>query len=225
MAAIGLTMILLLFSFLLLFRFCWLRWETLRTRMKQRLVLLLAAHLSLLLLLSYSAWPLLPAGQAQGAAVVERFLSALRDGDNQTALNLIVPAPEEEMAFIRIALSIQGNRPVRWEVTEPNSRHYVFGEVTFDDGQSLDLFVGLEWEWEKARWGITMLEFGRDLATSKARFYLYSTFLPYSWFRNGVIFLSAFCILFTVWQVWRLRKIWANLQERENLLPNQAHNF
>lgn len=225
MAAIGLTMILLLFSFFLLFRFCWLRWETLRTRMKQRLVLLLAAHLSLLLLLSYSAWPLLPAGQAQSAAVVERFLNALRDGDNQTALNLIVPAPEEEMAFIRIALSIQGNRPVRWEVTEPNSRHYVFGEVTFDDGQTLDLFIGLEWEWEKARWGITMLEFGRDLSTSKARFYLYSTFLPYSWFRNGVIFLSAFCILFTVWQVWRLRKIWANLQERENLLPNQAHNF
>ncbi|MCA9917082.1 MAG: hypothetical protein KC445_03975 [Anaerolineales bacterium] len=225
MAAIGLTMGLLLLSMFLLLRFCRLRWHSLRTRMKRRLVALLAAQIFLLLALAYAAWPLLPTGQAQRSEAIESFLSQLRDGNIQSALNMIIPAPEEHIAFIQIALSSQANRPVRWEVTEPNDTNYAFGDVTFVDGQTLDLFIGLEWEWEKARWGISELEFGRELSTSKARFYLYSNFLPYNWFRGGVIYLSIFCALFIAWQIWQLRKMWANLQEKENLLPNEAHNF
>ena len=110
-------------------------------------------------------------------------------------------------------------------MTELNGINNAFGNVTFVDGQTLDLFIGLEWEWEKARWGVRLLEFGREKSTSKARFYLHSTFLPYSWFRGSVILLSAFCILFTIWQVWRLRKMWANLQEKNSPLANEAHTL
>lgn len=225
MTAIGLALILLLFSLFLLFRFCRLHWDALRARMKRRLVVLLSAHLFLLFSLAYAAWPLLPMGQAERSEAIEQFLNTLSAGQTESALNMVVPAPEEELAVIRSALAAPENRPVSWAVTEPNRRDYAFGDVTFADGQTLDFFVGLEWEWEKARWGITLLEFGRELSTSKARFYLYSTFLPYSWFRNGVLFLSAFCIFLTVWLVWRLRKLWANLPEKENFLPTEAHNL
>ena len=176
MIAIGAMITLLLLSFFLLFVFCRPRWESFRSRTKQQLIFLGGIHVLLMILLAYAAWPLLPAGQAQRSEAIEAFLSNLREGDTLSAISMIVPAPEEEIAVIQTSLSASENRPVSWEVTEPNSKHYAFGEATFTDGQTLDLFIGLEWEWEKARWGITLLEFGREISTSKARFYLYSTF-------------------------------------------------
>ncbi|WP_420630174.1 hypothetical protein [Candidatus Leptofilum sp.] len=225
MAAIASVMILLILSLIFLAIFCRPRWGVFRTRMKQRLMILVGLYLLLVLLLAYAAWPLLPSGQAQREVAIDSFLSALSEGETQTAMSMIVPAPDEELSVIRAALSTPENRPVSWEVTEPNRRDYAFGTVTFADGQTLDLFIGLEWEWEKARWGVILLEFGREQSTSKARFYLYSTFLPYSWFRGGAIYLSLFCILFTVWQVRRLRQEWANMEAQTTSLPNQVHNF
>ncbi len=86
MTAIGLALILLLLSLVLLFRFCRLHWDALRTRMKRRLIVLLSAHLFLLFSLAYAAWPLLPVGQAQRSEAIEQFLNTLSAGQTESVV-------------------------------------------------------------------------------------------------------------------------------------------
>ena len=225
MTAIVSTTLFLILSLIWLFQFSRLRWTQMRSRRQWQLKLLGCAHIFFLLLLAYAAWPLLPIGQAQRGQTVDAFLHSLHDGDVETVLNMIVSTPQEELTPIQNALADSQNYPVSWEMAEPNGNNVSLGEISFSESRMADATIHLEWEWEQARWGISGFLLEGERSENELRFVLPSTFLPYSWFRSGLFFLSILLVLFTVWQIWRLRRAWTVLQDEASPLSDQTANF
>jgi hypothetical protein len=131
-------------------------------------------------------------------------MNSLSLQDSETALTLITPAREENYARISNDLSNPLNIPVGWEFEEPNSKNIVLGKAIFSDNEEREVTMFLEWEWERARWGVSGVEFGKDMREGRMRFWLPETFLPYSWFIEGIVIGSIICLLVSIRMVRRI---------------------
>jgi hypothetical protein len=194
----GWVALLLFFATLVMLGFTLRRRSDLPKRQQKMYVFLISWQTLSLILLAYSIWPLSPFGLAQRSEVVNAFMNSLSLRDSETALNMITPAREENYARISNDLSNPLNFPVDWELEDPNRKNIVIGKATFSDNEDREVTMFLEWEWERARWGVSGVEFGKDMREGRVRFWLPETFLPYSWFIEGIVIGSIICILFSI---------------------------
>ena len=177
------------------------KWGSFTSREHLTYIVLIGWQILMIALLAYIAWPLSSFGLSQRNEIANEFMSSLNSGKNEVALEIITSTSAEEYSAIFQDVSDPNNKPVSWDLQAPNSNNIVLGEAVFPDGEVLDVALFLEWEWEEARWGISGVEFGRDLSEARIRFWLYDTFLPYAWFRMGVIVVGIICIIFSVLMV------------------------
>ena len=163
---------------------------------RRSIVILLGWLFLVFMLLAYGLWPRSSAVLAQRSEVAEAFMTNMSTGNSQAALEMMIHAPEDVVASMDGDFSNPDNFPVSWELEAPNSRHIVHGQATFPDGEELEVTLFLTWDWEKARWGIDGVYFGRDdIEEVKIRIILYNESIPYSLFSWGVAIIGLICVV------------------------------
>ena len=163
------------------------RWQVLPLRQRRQTLLIFSGHIVLLASLAYLIWPLSAPGREPALQTIDEFMTALRSGDYESALQMTTQDWGEDYAAIAAAFQDEKNQPVAWKMTGLDPRNISTGIVTFSDGTQLPVVVGMEWQWEQARWGISGVELSRDASAGRINFWLYDSHLPYSWVKFGVL--------------------------------------
>ncbi len=163
------------------------KWPVLQSRQRRQIALIISGHIALLAGLAYLLWPLSAPGREPALQTVDEFMTALSSGNYESALHMTTQDWGEDYPAIAATFQDPKNQTVAWEMTGLDPRNISTGTATFSDGAQLPVIVGLEWQWEQARWGISGVEFGRGVNAGRISFWLYDSHLPYSWVKFGVL--------------------------------------
>lgn len=149
-------------------------------------------YLFLLIGLINVAWPLTSWGRIQALQTANKFMGYLNSGNYQASQNLIDGVYQNQDEYERIASSLGNpqNNPIQWDL-EISAPFVATGSVTLSGGEEIPVSIFLDWQWTRASWVITGVQYHQDSSNdSRIHFALYSSGISFSVFKKIVLALA-----------------------------------
>jgi hypothetical protein len=117
----------------------------------------------------YAIWPSSPMGETSADRIMRDFMADLKAGNYRDAMAKLTPAARQCPAIIK-AFKNPDNRPIYWYLIGRGDYWDVSGRAEFSDGAELPFKIQFTWQWSKACWLITGVQFGESPGDARIYF-------------------------------------------------------